>query len=102
MEVSNPFPSQANFTVKVENIPVVTESALAKKKILKSKKEGKDEDQFFVPSFFCKPEFITIPKNGTYKLPISYLPITLEPHKCYIIFSDENVGEMQYEIIGEP
>ena len=28
--------------------------------------------------------------------------MTLETHKCNIIFLDTNVGEMQYEVIGVP
>lgn len=33
---------------------------------------------------------------------VSYLPLSLEPVKCYLIFYDANVGEFQYEVTGIP
>jgi hypothetical protein len=33
-------------------------------------------------------------------VPITFLPFELGVHKCYVVFSDEAVGEMQYTIIG--
>lgn len=29
------------------------------------------------------------------------MPFELGVHKCYVVFSDENVGELQYTIIGK-
>ena len=40
-------------------------------------------------------------KNQTVNVPISFLPFELGVHKCYVVFSDENVGELQYTIIGK-
>jgi len=99
--VVNPYPQPVNFTIKVENIPVVLEDPNAKKRRVVTTRKKEDE-RVFLPAFFCKAENISIAKNGSAKLPIYYLPVTLEPHKCHIIFTDERVGEMQYEVQGEP
>lgn len=97
--IQNTYPQAVNYTVRMENIPVILEDP--KKKKL-GKKPGQADDKVFVPAFFCKSENISIPKGGTYRLPIYYLPVTLEPHKCFIIFTDERLGEMQYEVSAEP
>lgn len=96
--VQNPYNQSVNFTISVENIPVAIDDG--KKKKLNVRK--KEEERVFIPAFFCKAETISIAKNGSAKLPISYMPVTLEPHKCFIIFTDDKVGEMQYEVNGEP
>lgn len=45
------------------------------------------------PSFFSRLEKVRIKKNNTVPLTISFLPLTMDTHKCYIIFTDPNVGE---------
>ncbi|EGR28301.1 hypothetical protein IMG5_179020 [Ichthyophthirius multifiliis] len=55
-----------------------------------------------VPSFFCKnSEKIRVKKNVPLHLQLIFIPLVYENQKCYIIFSDPNVGEFQYEIIGK-
>ena len=34
-------------------------------------------------------------------VPILFLPFELGVHKCFVVFTDENVGELQYTIIGK-
>ena len=34
-------------------------------------------------------------------MPILFLPFELGIHKCHIVFTDENVGEVQYTVIGK-
>lgn len=34
-------------------------------------------------------------------VPLLFLPFELGVHKCFIVFVDENVGELQYTIIGK-
>lgn len=96
--VKNPYNQQVSFSIKIENIPMVVEDN-KKKRI--GKKGGQDE-RVFIPAFFCKQDSIQIGKQATGKLHLHYVPVTLEQHKCHIIFTDERVGEMQYEIQGEP
>lgn len=31
---------------------------------------------------------------------VIFCPLTMETHKCYLVFTDPNVGEFQYEIVG--
>jgi len=51
--------------------------------------------------FFCKMESIKIRKGNQVTLPILFLPFELGIHKANIIFTDENVGEVQYTIVGK-
>ena len=46
-------------------------------------------------------ETIKVRKNVTANVPILFLPFELGVHKCFVVFSDENVGELQYTIIGK-
>lgn len=46
-------------------------------------------------------ESIKIRKGNQVTLPILFLPFELGIHKANIIFTDENVGEVQYTIIGK-
>ena len=97
--VANTYNQSVNFSIRVENEPVPLEEPGKKRRPIK---RGKEEERLFLPAFFCKSENISISKNGSGKLTVYYLPCTLEPHRCNIIFTDERVGEMQYEIQGEP
>lgn len=97
--VTNPYPQAVNFNIKIDNIPVIFEE-LKKKRPAKGKPQ---DERVFLPAFFCKLDSIpTIPKGGHYNLQVQYVPVTLEQHKCHVIFTDERVGEMQYEIQAEP
>ncbi|MBK8156871.1 MAG: hypothetical protein IPK55_13215 [Streptococcus sp.] len=60
----------------------------------------KEEVNLFPEPFHCKQEQIRVKKNGSAIVPITFLPFELGVHKCYVVFSDEAVGEMQYTIIG--
>jgi hypothetical protein len=51
--------------------------------------------------FTCKLETVKIRKNQTVNVPILFLPFELGVHKCFIVFVDENVGELQYTLIGK-
>lgn len=111
--VSNPFESDVDFSIRVENIEIISDQSQSKKKKKNPKKRlrGRKEDveetkqekpHVFIPCFFSKKDRIKIRKNGDSKMQIFYLPMTLENHKCHIVFVDERVGEMQYELIGTP
>ena len=98
--VHNPYNQSVTFTIKMENVQLPVEEKDKRRKQIGRK--NKEDERIFLPAFFCKAETISISKNGTAKLPIYYLPVTLEDHRCHLIFTDEKVGEMQYEIQGKP
>ena len=106
--VSNPFENDADFTIKIEAISTHTEVVKKKPKNAKEKKDAdgkvipEDDRKFVIPSFFCRQDKIKIKRNSNSKVQIFYLPMTLDTHKCHIIFMDERVGEFQYELIGTP
>jgi hypothetical protein len=52
------------------------------------------------PSFFCLVDKIKIKKTGSTSISVTFMPFVLEQQKCYIYFSDPNVGEFQYELTG--
>lgn len=51
--------------------------------------------------YYCKQEQLKIKKGNQGQLSILFLPFELGIHKCHVIFTDENVGEVQYTIIGK-
>jgi hypothetical protein len=59
----------------------------------KKKQLVKDEKEEIFPAFFCLKESIKIKKGGTANLNIIFLPLSVETHKCFIIFKDKNAGE---------
>lgn len=46
-------------------------------------------------------ESVKVRKNQTVNVPVLFLPFELGLHKCFVVFTDENVGELQYTIIGK-
>ena len=103
--VYNPFDYDAEFIVKIEPILQENKDEIAKKardKKVPSNNQLKSYHDLQVPSFFCLKDKLKIKKNSSSKVPILYLPINQEVHKCHMIFIDERVGEFQYEIIGTP
>ena len=51
--------------------------------------------------FSCKLETIKVRKNQTVNVPLMFLPFELGIHKCFVVFVDESVGELQYTVIGK-
>lgn len=57
--------------------------------------------QSYVPdAFYCKNETVKVRKNGSATVQIIFMPAELRNHKCHVVFTDENVGELQYTIYG--
>lgn len=44
--------------------------------------------------FSCKMENVRVRKNATVNVPVLFLPFELGVHKCFVVFTDENVGEL--------
>ena len=110
IKFTNPFPKDCNFKVEIEYLPSVTGEPHAKRKraLTTSKdqpKVSKSEDKDkLLPSFFIKNEnMLPVVKKGKQaQFKYTYLPLTYEIHHCYIILIDEDVGELQFEVIGIP
>ena len=112
VNIVNPFDTDVDFNIKIENIEIIPELSLKKPKKKKRRNVGKkneeaeenknDVQKLYIPCFFSKKDRIKIRKNGESKLQVFYLPLTFDNHKCNIVFVDERVGEMQYELIGTP
>jgi hypothetical protein len=108
--VQNPFPKDAEFRIRLENVWITPEpTAVAKPKAKPGRHPSnpdstKDKGRVreFIPSFFIKQERLWIRKGGEAKVFVQYLPISNESHKALINFQDPKVGEMQYELVGTP
>jgi len=64
-------------------------------------KTGKDGVLVTPEPFFCKQDQVKIRRNAQAPIPVIFLPFELGIHKCHVIFTDENVGEVQYTIVGK-
>jgi hypothetical protein len=63
---------------------------------------GVQTNKYGLPEgFTCKLESIKVRKNSTVNVPILFLPFELGVHKAFVVFVDENVGELQYTLIGK-
>lgn len=110
LQVENAFPSDVIFNIQVQYDRGNKDTS--KKKDVKTTQGGKGnkkedpkaakKEVSTVPEpYFCKMESIKIRKGNQVTLPILFLPFELGIHKANIIFTDENVGEVQYTIIGK-
>jgi hypothetical protein len=124
LEVHNPFPSDVIFQILInydkpkqpaanggaangkKGAPVA--SAPSDKKLTQDSKasvgptNGVQTNKYGLPEpFTCKLETVKIRKNQTVNVPLLFLPFELGVHKCFVVFVDENVGELQYTIIGK-
>ncbi|EWS70940.1 flagellar associated protein, putative (macronuclear) [Tetrahymena thermophila SB210] len=67
-----------------------------------SKIEDQQQNDVF-PSFFCRQyntAKLRIKRGATANINLIFLPLIIEQQRCYIIFKDPNIGEFQYEVIG--
>lgn len=121
LELHNPFPSDVIFSIQIVQDRPGAKGALGKKGAINDKasqatvatnKKGSTAGseigskgsggKFGVPDpFTCKLETIKVRKNQTVNVPILFLPFELGVQKCFVVFVDENVGELQYTIIGK-
>lgn len=104
--VVNPFDKDVTFKVVIENLESVKEVKNKSKNKQNQAEESiinGEKKRSSPPMFFIKTDKLSIRKNhpGT-KITIHYFPVTFETHRCYLVFLDPRVGEMQYEIIGTP
>ena len=106
IEVRNDFKQDVLFKVMLQyekRKPEVTttKSKKGKGKGEETKVSSTVSDQAIVPDpFIAKIDNCRIKKGGTGTATIVFLPFEIGLHKCYVIFVDENVGEIQHEIIG--
>ena len=112
IQVANPYPNDVEFRIEMEYLEAFQDPGPKFDKIRKGKgSEGKSLIEALkesgsmgsrIPAFFLSQEKIRIRRKNVTKLKLLYAPATFEIHRCNLIFSDENIGEMQYEIIGIP
>jgi len=100
VEVRNTFGKDAEFTVQL--IYPEKERALPPKKGLKRPNPKKVQPTVTFPSpFYLKNDRIKVKKGLTNSLSVQFLPFEQDRQEAYLIFVDENVGEMQYSIVGD-
>lgn len=99
------------FTISITNERIEKEDEFAKKrnrvggkKGANKKKEAPSKEESLLsilPPFFCAKDKIRIKKGESTPLTVIFMPFFLENYRCKIVFTDKDVGEFQYEIIGE-
>jgi hypothetical protein len=96
MDVVNPFPEDAEFTVKIEYVQV---QPPVNPKAKKQRVERLPSTIQFPPPFFLKDK-LKVKRSGTNYITLQYLPFELATRTANISFIDERVGEFQYTVIG--
>eukprot|EP00826_Nyctotherus_ovalis_P038520 TRINITY_DN3612_c0_g1_i6.p1 TRINITY_DN3612_c0_g1~~TRINITY_DN3612_c0_g1_i6.p1 ORF type:complete len:1173 (+),score=401.21 TRINITY_DN3612_c0_g1_i6:253-3771(+) len=105
VEVPNKFTRNARFTVdlKYEKHKAADTGQKKKKTDKKTSKaqEIAEEMLKYVPDpFFCKQETLPVNKGQTQNLTVVFLPFELGVHRCFVVLTDNDVGELQFEIIA--
>lgn len=83
------------------NRPPGAKKQLKKKDQNSKQNNAKDNILTLIPPFFCAKDKIRLKKGESGALTMIFMPFFLETYRCKIIFTDKDVGEFQYEIIGE-
>ena len=100
VEVKNTFGKDAEFTVQL-TYPEKEHGHVPKKAPHKRQNQKKVQPTIvFPPPFYLKNDRIKVKKGLTNILSVQFLPFEMERQEAYLIFVDENVGEMQYSIVG--
>jgi len=73
----------------------------SKPKNTPNKQTNKDNILSILPPFFCAKEKIRLKKGESAPLTVIFMPFFMETYRCKLIFIDKDVGEFQYEILGE-
>lgn len=108
LKFTNPFQKNCNFRVEIEYLPSLSGEPQRRKRTQvgggNNPKPTKPEDNDkLIPSFFIKGDSMPLLKVGKQGiLRFTYLPLTFEIHHCHIVLIDEDVGELQFEVIGIP
>ena len=72
----------ANFTISI---------LMEKKSVLNKKKKAGDEEAF--QTIFNRQDSIRLKKGSMSTITFTFIPLSMENTKCYVIFQDINVGE---------
>ena len=106
IKIINPFPKDCEFNVELEYLPSVSGDPTNKKRrggnSLSPKKSTSDASTRISPSFYVAQDKLHVKKGKSGKIKVTYLPLTFEIHHCNIILIDDEIGELQYELVGIP
>lgn len=119
MVVENGFPNDVVFQVRVQYERAGSTKKLTAEQIKSGAgvkggagakgaqaKGGKDQKSMLAPKtgkdgvlvtpepFYVKQEQVKIRRGAQAPIPVIFLPFELGIHKCHVIFTDENVGEV--------
>lgn len=99
VEVRNPFPKDAEFQLSIL-YPEPELPPAPKKSTLSKPKQSFPGPTLLPKAFYLKNEHLKVKKNAFSLLSVCFLPFTLDKAEANLVFSDENVGEMQYSLVG--
>ena len=102
LKIQNPFTKDCDFNIEIEYLPSTNGDKVTKRRVqpnlsprsTKNNASSETSQSRVLPSFFINQDKIQLRKGRSNKLKITYLPLTFEVHHCYIILTDEEVGEL--------
>ncbi len=104
IEIPNKFAKNARFSIELKYEKRKPAEAAQKKKKGRKDRGGSepvDDIVKYIPEpFYCKQDMVAVNKGQTQTLNVIFLPFELGVHRCFIILTDNDVGEMQFEIIA--
>lgn len=102
LEISNPFPKDGEFMIQIvypeKEIPIVSQPR--GKKLTQTKETIVEPPIVFPKAFFIKNERVKIKRNSSNMVSLTFMPFDTERSEAFLIFTDDNVGEMQYTVVG--
>ena len=104
--VDNPFNSDVDYQIFLNHEkPITSENKSRKKKSITrdtKRESNKIEEESVIPAFYVKGrEKVIVKRNSKSQIQIQFLPFIMETQRCFLVFCDEKVGEIQYTLIGE-
>lgn len=102
LKITNPFAKDCDFLIDIEYLPSLPgDPQLKKRKPLAGASPRKPNEKL-LPSFYVQQDKLQLRKGRSAKLKLQYMPLTFEVHHAYVVLIDEEVGELQFELIGTP
>ena len=102
IEIVNPYPKDGEFNIQIvypeqpPPAPVPTRN----KRTSQSSLQPAEQPITFPKAFYIKNDRVKIKKNGINIVSLVFMPFDTERVEAFLIFTDENVGEMQYTVSG--
>ncbi|CAD8092149.1 unnamed protein product [Paramecium primaurelia] len=102
LQISNEFTKSefGNFQIKMLFEKVIETNKRKPIQNNNNKSQQIEQQKEVFPAIFCQSEIVKMKKGSQLQLQLRYVPMVLEQQRCFLIFTDPNVGEFQHEILA--